>query len=57
MPKDKVTVRELINILIEHNPDDIIIIRNIKGKRLHNVTINVRNFYDNNVDGLGCLFG
>lgn len=52
-PKKKCeTVRELINKLIEQNPDDEIYVTDDMGVELHKVSINVRE-----VKYLGALFG
>ncbi len=49
---ETVTVRELINKLIEQNPNDEIYITDELGVELHKVSINVRE-----VKYLGALFG
>ena len=46
------TVKEMIIMLLEHNMDAEIIVKDKKGRQLHGVTIVVK---ENT--GLGCLFG
>ena len=48
-----VTVKELINKLLDCNMNDIIIIKNERDEELRNISINARK----QEDTLGCLFG
>ena len=49
---NKLTARELIKMLLDHNLDNEIIIKSMKGNRCKNVTICLKES-----EGIGCLFG
>ena len=49
----KVTVKYLINKLLDCDMDDYVIIKDSDNKQLHNVKISVRK----QTDRLGCFFG
>lgn len=48
---EEITVRQLINLLLDEPMDNLIVIRK-DGKQLHNLTINSKE-----PEGLGALFG
>lgn len=51
-PTGTVTVKDLITKLLEHSMDYEVVIRDKKGKRLRNVSINSKE-----QEGFGVLFG